>query len=71
MRIPLEILQKVKPILLIDKTVTRCKFTSNNGEVFMTVKNIENKVTTYLIARYDNEVKANKISRSLDRVYRF
>lgn len=71
MRVPTYILDVIKPILLEQKETVHCKFTSNNGEIHMITTNKNLKTQNYLIARYENEQKSCKLTRSLNRIYKF
>ena len=71
MRIPTAILDKVKPILLEQGDLVHCRFSSNNGEIYMTTVTKKGNIQNDTIATYDNLEKSCKLARSLNRVYRF
>lgn len=71
MRIPTEILNKVKPALLENKDVLHCKFIQSNGWINMVTTTENGNKQNYVIGCYDNEIKACKLTRSLNRVYKF
>lgn len=71
MRVPTFILDVIKPILLEQKDIVHCKFTSNDNEVHMKTIGKNLKTQNYIVARCMNEQKACKLTRSLNRIYKF
>lgn len=71
MRIPTTILDKVKPILFEQENISHCRFIESNGWINMMIATEDGNRQNYVVGCYDNRDKSRKLTRSLNRVYKF